>query len=76
MKKEIYFISAGRFSQLFRTKGTMILGMAIQAREKPFENICIKYFPPRLEFRVYDRSIVRLKKFISTIFCLLAVLNC
>ena len=33
-KKYIYiyhFISAGSFSQLFRTKGTMILGMAIQA---------------------------------------------
>ena len=31
LKKYINFKSPGSFSQLFRTKGTMILGMAIQA---------------------------------------------
>ena len=31
----------------------------ISRREKPFENICIKYFLDRLEFRVYDRKICK-----------------
>ena len=80
LKKNIYFKSAGSFSLLFRTKGTMILGMAIQAWFAEEKNIlrisiCIKYFPARLEFRVYDRSMVWLKKFVKTIFCLLAVLS-
>ena len=71
MKKEIYFISAGRFSQLFRTKGTMILGMAIQAWLVEEKNL-LRIFVSNISW-IDLNSESMTGKFVKTIFCLLAV---